>query len=81
MATMSAPLIASNSQQMAESRWAINLDCKVVEISEVVIVEIKAKPMHVMGWFDRKLAIAWRNIFRLTEDSARLGFLPLTDPT
>ena len=37
--------------------------------------------MHVMGWFDKKLAIAWRNIFLLTGDSARLGFLPLTDPT
>lgn len=47
----------------------------------MVIVEIRAKPMHVMGWFDRKLAIAWRNIFPLTGDSARLGFLPLTDPT
>lgn len=66
---------------MAESKWAINLDCKVLEILEVVIAEIRAKPTHVMGWFQRKLAIAWRNIFRLTEDSARLGFLPLTDPT
>ena len=47
----------------------------------MVIAEIRAKLTHVMGWFNRKLAIAWRNIFPLTANSARLGFLPLMDPT
>ena len=39
----------------------------------MVIVEIRAKPMHVMGWFDRKLAIAWRNIFLLTGGQCKVG--------
>jgi len=64
---------SSNSQLMVELRWAINFDSRVVEIPDVVIAKIRAKPTHVMGWFNKKLVIAWRNIFPLTADSARLS--------
>uniref|UniRef100_A0A7N2MG54 AP2/ERF domain-containing protein n=1 Tax=Quercus lobata TaxID=97700 RepID=A0A7N2MG54_QUELO len=70
MAMVSSLMNSSSSQLMVELRWAINFNGRVVEIPKVVIAEIRVKPTHVMGWFDRKLAIAWRNIFPLTADSA-----------
>lgn len=65
-------------QQAYEPRWAINLIGRTMEFPEVGIAETKAKPTHVTGWLDRKLALAWRKTFPLMEVSARLGFLPLT---
>lgn len=62
-----------------EPRWAINLIGRTMEFSEVGIMETKAKPTHVTGWLGRKLALAWRKTFPLTEVSARLGFLPLIE--
>lgn len=50
-------------------------------IPEVVILEIRANPTHVMGWFSTKLRKAWELIFPLTATSRSLGYLPLTNLT
>ena len=51
----------------------------MIEISKIVIAKVKANPTHVIGWSDNKLRKAWRLIFPLTEESTRIGHLPLTD--
>ena len=54
---------------------------EVIEILDVVIMEIKVNPTQEMGWFNHKLKDAWRIIFPLTKESAKLGTLPFSDPT
>nr|POE88887.1 hypothetical protein CFP56_47440 [Quercus suber] len=59
---------------------AINVEGVVVEIPEVVLDKIPGNPTRVMGWVNNKLRKAWKNIFPLTETSAREGGLDLLDP-
>ena len=70
----------SSSWPLPKPRWAINLEGKVIKIPENVIAKVRAYLTHVMGWFNNKLRKAWRLIFPLTEESAMIGHLPLTDP-
>lgn len=69
-----------SSQLGQNQRWAINLEGVVVEIPEVVLVEIRAYPTRTIGWFNKKLQLAWKFIFSLTERSAKEGRLSLLDP-
>ena len=57
-----------------EIAWAIQVKGKLMEIPAIVIT-------HKMGWFNSDLKEAWRWIFPLTLVSAKLGKLPLSDPT
>lgn len=41
----------------------INLEGAMIEIPKVMIVELWAKPTHVMGWFNSRLVKAWKFIF------------------
>lgn len=60
--------------------WAIFIQGKIMELSDVIIKQIKADPTHIWVWFDQHCMEAWRHIFLFTPISLRLGHLPLTDP-
>ena len=49
--------------------WAIKLDGMILETPEVVIAETRAK-----------VRSAWKLLLPLTEESAAMGHLPVTDP-
>lgn len=49
------------------------------EIPKVVIFEIRAKPTHVMGWFNSRLVKVWKFIFPLTAKSVKDGMMALTN--
>ena len=60
--------------------WGIYYKGKIIVILSTTIVEIKATPTHIIGWFEEELMKAWSHIFPLTPESRRNGSLPLSDP-
>lgn len=69
MAMVSVPMNLSNSQQVAEPRWAFNLDGRTVEIPEIGMVVIRAKLTPMMQWIRAKITF-------VMEVSVKLSFLP-----
>ena len=69
------PLVSPETQE-----WGIFYKGKIIVISSNTIVEIKATPTHIMGYFEEELMMAWSHIFPLTPESRRSGYLPLSDP-
>ena len=65
---------ASNAQQ-----WAILRKGKIQTLSKGMLAQIKTNPMMIWGWFNKDEMKAWTNIFPLTPESQKLGYLPLAD--
>lgn len=63
----------------AMKKWAIFLRGKVIPSGDKTIEEIQRNPTDIMGWYKEEAMKAWKNIFPLTEVSARLGYLPMED--
>ena len=52
---------------------------KVIPIGDKTIKGIQRDPIDIMGWYEEEALVAWKNIFPLTEVSARLGYLLVED--
>ena len=64
---------------IATERWAIFLKGKVIPNGDKTIEGKQRDPTDIMGWYEEEALVAWKNIFPLTEVSARLGYLPMED--
>ena len=69
-----------NSEVKLSGKWAIQVESRSIKISDVVLEEICARPMHMMGWFSPVQTKAWEFTLPLTKTSARTGTSTLTDP-
>ena len=61
-------------------KWTISVKGSIVKIPRVIIMEIRARPIHSLGWFNPKLRTAWSLVFPLIPVSAAKGLLQLTEP-
>ena len=52
---------------------------KVIPIGDSTIEGIQKDLKDIMGWYEVETMEAWKNIFPLTEVSARLGYLSMED--
>nr|POE54011.1 hypothetical protein CFP56_35188 [Quercus suber] len=62
-----------------DAKWAILLKGKVIPIVEKTVEGIQRDPTDIMGWYEMEAMEAWKNLFPLTEVSARRGYLPIED--
>lgn len=62
-------------------KWAIFYEGKIIPIGDETIQWIRKDPTKIWGWFDLELMLVWKNMFPLTEESMRLGYLPLKNAT
>ena len=63
----------------SDAKWAIFLKGKVIPIGDKTIESIQRDPTYIMGYYEMEAMEAWKNLFPLTEVSARLGYLPMAD--
>ena len=49
-------------------------------LSPGMLVQIRARLTMIWGWFDPDEMKAWRDIFPITPESRKMGWLPLSDP-
>ena len=61
------------------NKWTIFYQGKVIPVGNETIQWIRQYPNEICGWFKLELMLAWKNMFPLTEESKRLGYLPLND--
>lgn len=72
-------LVSFSSQPGLKQRWAIKLEGILVERPEVVFAEIRVHTTRAMGWFNKKLKLAWKLTFPLMERSVEKGSLMCLD--
>ena len=63
----------------SDAKWAIFLKGKVIPIGDKTMESIQRDPTDIMGYYEMEAMEAWKNLFPLTEVSARLGYLPMAD--
>ena len=67
-------------QALLQTRWAMRHKNQVIPIPNEKIAQNRASRTDTLGWFEKELRAAWKNLFPITLANLRTGDLAFEHP-